>query len=153
LMMVTAMEAPARYTAEFIRDEKVKVLRAIKPLAGADFARDTVRGQYEDYRQAEGVPPNSQTATFAAIKLRIDNWRWQGVPFYLRSGKVMSCRTSQIVIQYKEPPIMMFSEGPRSHVDANQLVIQIQPAEGIQLHFQTKVPDAGIRLQTTDLDF
>ena len=153
LLMVTAMEAPARYTADFIRDEKVKVLRAVKPLTGGDFAHDTVRGQYSGYREAEGVPPGSQTATFAALKLRIDNWRWQGVPFYLRSGKAMSCRTSQIVIQYREPPIMMFSEGPRSHVDANQLVIQIQPAEGIQLHFQTKVPDAGMRLRTTDLDF
>jgi glucose-6-phosphate 1-dehydrogenase len=153
LLMVTAMEAPARYTADFIRDEKVKVLRSIKPLTGADFARDTVRGQYEGYRQAEGVPQDSQTATFAALKLHINNWRWQGVPFYLRSGKVMSCRTSQFVIQYREPPIMMFSEGPRSHVDANKLVVQIQPAEGIQLQFQTKVPDAGMRVQMTDLDF
>ncbi|HZN33690.1 MAG TPA: glucose-6-phosphate dehydrogenase [Pirellulaceae bacterium] len=153
LLMVVAMEAPARYTADFIRDEKVKVLRAIKPLASADIARDTVRGQYEGYRQAEGVPQGSQTATFAAIKLQVDNWRWQGVPFYLRSGKVMSCRTSQIVIQYRQPPIMMFDSGPRSHLDANKLVVQIQPAEGIQLHFQTKVPDAGMRLRTTDLDF
>jgi len=153
LLMVIAMEAPARYSAEFIRDEKVKVLRAIKPLTGGDFAANTLRGQYEGYRQAEGVPPASQTATFAALKLNIDNWRWQGVPFYLRSGKAMSCRTSQIVIQYRQPPIMMFENGPRSHVDPNKLVVQIQPAEGIQLHFQTKVPDAGIKLRTTDLDF
>jgi glucose-6-phosphate 1-dehydrogenase len=153
LLMITAMESPARYTSEFIRDEKVKVLRAIKPMTGGDFARDTVRGQYEGYRQANGVPPDSQAATFAALKLHVENWRWQGVPFYLRSGKVMSCRTSQIVIQYREPPIMMFREGPRSHFDTNKLVIQIQPAEGIQLHFQTKVPDAGMQLQTTDLNF
>jgi len=153
LMMITAMEAPARYTADFIRDEKVKVLRAIKPMTGADFATVTVRGQYEGYRQAEGVPEGSQTATFAALKLHVDNWRWQGVPFYLRSGKAMSCRTSQIMIQFREPPIMMFSDGMRTHQDANALVIQIQPAEGIQLHFQTKVPDAGMRVQTTDLDF
>jgi glucose-6-phosphate 1-dehydrogenase len=71
----------------------------------------------------------------------------------LRSGKAMSCRTSQIVIQYREPPVMMFDNGPRTHLDANRLVIQIQPAEGIQFHFQSKVPDAGMRLQTTDLDF
>jgi glucose-6-phosphate 1-dehydrogenase len=75
------------------------------------------------------------------------------VPFYLRSGKAMSCRTSQIVIQYKEPPVMMFSDGPRTHHEPNKLVIQIQPAEGIQLHFQTKVPDAGMKLETADLDF
>ena len=153
LLMVIAMEAPARYTADFIRDEKVKVLRAIKPLAGGDFAKDTMRGQYDGYRQAEDVPANSPTATFAALKLHVDNWRWQGVPFYLRSGKAMSCRNSQIVIQYRQPPIMMFDGGPRSHEDANKLVVQIQPAEGIQLHFQTKVPDAGMRLRTTDLDF
>ncbi|HJS09449.1 MAG TPA: glucose-6-phosphate dehydrogenase [Pirellulales bacterium] len=153
LMMITAMEAPARFSADFIRDEKVKVLRAVKQMSGGDFARDTVRGQYEGYQQAEGVPASSQTATFAALKLHIDNWRWQGVPFYLRSGKAMSCRTSQIVIQYREPPIMMFREGPRTQMDANKLVIQIQPAEGIQLHFQTKVPDAGMKLRSTDLDF
>ena len=154
LLMITAMEAPARFSADFIRDEKVKVLRTIKQMSGGDFARDTVRGQYEGYRQAEGVPPDSQTATFAALKLQIDNWRWQGVPFYLRSGKAMSCRTSQIVIQFREPPIMMFREGQRTRTcDANRLVIQIQPAEGIQLHFQTKVPDAGMKLRSTDLDF
>jgi glucose-6-phosphate 1-dehydrogenase len=153
LLMITAMEAPARYSADFIRDEKVKVLRAIKPLTGGDFSTETIRGQYEGYRQAAQVAPDSQTATFAALKLHVDNWRWQGVPFYLRSGKAMSCRTSQIVIQYRQPPIMMFEGGPRTHMDANKLVIQIQPAEGIQLHFETKVPDAGMRLRSTDLDF
>jgi glucose-6-phosphate 1-dehydrogenase len=153
LLMISAMEAPARYSSEFVRDEKVKVLRAVKPMTGGDFARDTIRGQYDGYLQAEGVAKGSQTATFAALKLHVDNWRWQGVPFYLRSGKAMSCRTSQIVIQYREPPIMFFNNGPRAHLDANKLVIQIQPAEGIQLSFQTKVPDAGMNLRSTDLDF
>lgn len=153
LMMITAMEAPARFSADFIRDEKVKVLRAIKPLGGADFAQDTVRGQYEGYLEAEDVPPGSQTATFAALKLWVDNWRWNGVPFYLRSGKAMSCRSSQIVIQFRQPPVMIFDGGSRASHDANKLVLQIQPAEGIQIHFQTKVPDAGMRLQQTDLDF
>jgi glucose-6-phosphate 1-dehydrogenase len=153
LLMITAMEAPARFSSEFVRDEKVKVLRAVKPMTGGDFARDTLRGQYDGYLQAEGVAKGSQTATFAVLKLHIDNWRWQGVPFYLRSGKAMSCRTSQIVIQYREPPIMMFNSGPRAHLDANKLVIQIQPAEGIQLNFQTKVPDAGMQLRSTNLDF
>lgn len=153
LAMIMAMECPTRFSSEFVRDEKLKVLRAIKPLAGADFARDTIRGQYEGYREAEGVAPDSQTATFAVLKLQIENWRWQGVPFYLRSGKAMSCRTSQIVIQFRPPPIMMFNEGTRTQHDPNKLVIQIQPDEGIQLHFQTKVPDAGMRLNTADLDF
>jgi glucose-6-phosphate 1-dehydrogenase len=153
LLMITAMEAPARFTADFIRDEKVKVLRAVKPMTAQEVARDTIRGQYTGYLQAEGVPPGSQTATFAALKLRVDNWRWNGVPFYLRSGKAMSCRTTQIVIQFRQPPVMIFEGGPRSFLDANKLVVQIQPAEGIQLHFETKVPDAGMRLQTTDLDF
>jgi glucose-6-phosphate 1-dehydrogenase len=153
LLMITAMEAPVRYEADLVRDEKVKVLRAIRPLDATDVARDTVRGQYAGYHDEEDVPAGSRTATFAALKLLVDNWRWNGVPFYLRSGKAMSCRTTQIVIQFREPPHMLFAEGPRSDLDANRLVIQIQPAEGIQLHFQTKVPDAGMRLQLTDLDF
>jgi glucose-6-phosphate 1-dehydrogenase len=153
LMMITAMEAPARYEANLVRDEKVKVLRSVRELHGADYARNTVRGQYDGYLQAPGVPAKSQTATFGVLKLYIDNWRWNNVPFYLRSGKAMSCRTTQIVIQFREPPHMMFSEGSRQHIDANRLVIQIQPNEGIQLQFQTKVPDAGMRLQLTDLDF
>jgi glucose-6-phosphate 1-dehydrogenase len=153
LLMITSMEAPARFMSELVRDEKVKVLRSIKPMTEAEAAAATVRGQYEGYLQAGGVGPDSQTATFAAIKLHIDNWRWQGVPFYLRSGKVMSCRTSQIVIQFRPPPIMMFANGPRMTHQPNKLVIQIQPAEGIQLHFQSKVPDAGMKLESTTLDF
>ncbi|MCA9268033.1 MAG: glucose-6-phosphate dehydrogenase [Planctomycetales bacterium] len=153
LMTITAMEAPARYEADLIRDEKVKVLRSVRKMAGADFAQGAVRGQYDGYLDVEGVAPQSQTATFAALRLWIDNWRWQGVPFYLRSGKAMSCRTTQIVIQFREPPLMLFSGGKTKHMDANRLVMQIQPAEGIQLHFQTKVPDAGMKLRLTDLDF
>ena len=87
------------------------------------------------------------------MKLWIDNWRWQGVPFYLRSGKAMSCRTTQIVIQFREPPQKLFADSPRNLCESNRLVIQMQPAEGIQLHFQTKVPDAGMRLRQTDLSF
>jgi glucose-6-phosphate 1-dehydrogenase len=87
------------------------------------------------------------------VRLNVDNWRWQGVPFYLRSGKSMSCRTTQIVIQFREPPHMIFEDGPSNQSDANRLVIQIQPAEGIQLQFQTKVPDAGMKTQMVELDF
>ncbi|QDV74640.1 glucose-6-phosphate dehydrogenase [Botrimarina mediterranea] len=153
LLMVTAMEPPARYAADPVRDEKVKVLLAVRPKTPKDIARDTVRAQYDGYLKAEGVPENSKTATFAAIKLGIDNWRWQGVPFYLRSGKAMSCRTTQIVIQFRQPPHMLFKEGPKTIRDANRLIIQVQPAEGIQMHFQTKVPDAGMTMRQTDLDF
>ena len=152
LMMITAMEAPSRYEADAVRNEKVKVLEATRALSGADFARDAVRGQYDGYLDEDGVPNNSQTATFAALKLQVDNWRWQGVPFYLRSGKAMSCRTTQIVVQFRQPPHMLFNSNP-STFESNRLVIQIQPAEGIQLHFQTKVPDAGMNLRMTELDF
>ena len=153
LLMITAMEAPARYAADEIRNEKVKVLHSVRPMFGDDVRQNTLRGQYVGYTEAEGVSPDSRTATFSAIKLSIDNWRWQGVPFYLRSGKAMSCRTTQIVVQFREPPHMIFSAGPRSAIESNRLVVQVQPAEGIQLHFETKVPDAGMMLRQTDLDF
>ncbi len=153
LMMITAMEAPVRYQADPVRDEKVKVLQAVRSLTPESIATDTLRGQYDGYLKAEGVAEGSKTATFAALKLWVDNWRWQGVPFYLRSGKAMSCRTTQIVIQFREPPHMLFRDGPRRSQGANRLIIQVQPAEGIQLHFETKVPDAGMKLRQTDLEF
>ncbi len=112
-----------------------------------------MRGQYVGYRDEEGVPKDSETATFAAIKLEVDNWRWQGVPFYLRSGKAMSCRTTQIVVQFKPTPHHLFAEPENGQLEANRLVIQVQPDEGIQLHLQTKVPDAGMLLREADLDF
>ncbi len=153
LMMVTAMEAPVRYTGEFVRDEKVKLLQAVRPYKGSDFAEFGVRGQYDGYRSEEGIPEESQTETFAALKLYIDNWRWRGVPFYLRSGKAMSCRTTQIVIQFREPPHMLFGDSKSYRPEANRLVIQIQPAEGMQLHFQSKVPDSDMKLRLSELDF
>lgn len=153
LLTITAMEAPVRYEADAVRGEKVKVLQAIRPLTAESVAKDTLRGRYASYPQTDGVAPDSKTATFAAVKLWIDNWRWQGVPFYLRSGKSMSCRTTQIVVQFREPPYMLFPDGPKNASESNRLIIQVQPAEGIQLHFETKVPDAGMRLRQTDLDF
>jgi len=151
LLMVTAMEAPVRFDADMVRDEKVKVLQAVRPMSAEEIARETLRGQYVGYRQEEGVPDNSQTETFAALRLWVDNWRWNGVPFYLRSGKGMSCRTTQIVIQYHEPPHTLFDQ--KSYLDACRLVMQIQPAEGLQLQIQTKVPDEGMMTRTTPLDF
>ena len=153
LLMVTAMEAPAKYRSDTVRNEKVKVLDAIRVLAADEVAEASIRGQYVGYRHEPGVPTDSQTATFGGIRLEINNWRWQGVPFYLRSGKQMSCRTTQIVIGFRQPPLQLFSGGIPVHGEGNRLVIQIQPAEGIQLHFHTKVPGAGMRLRMTDLDF
>lgn len=153
LMMVTAMEGPVRFNAEFVRDEKLKVLQAVRPLRGGDFAECGVRGQYDGYTGEKGVDPNSQTETFAALRLYIDNWRWKGVPFYLRSGKAMSCRTTQIVIQFREPPHILFGEEGRTKPQANRLVIQIQPAEGLQLYFQSKIPDEEMKLRLSQLDF
>jgi len=155
LLSITAMEAPSRFDADLVRNEKVKVLQAVRPLDADEVATHTLRAQYRGYRQAEDVDPESRTATYAVAKLHIDNWRWQGVPFYLRSGKAMSCRTTQIVIQFRDPPHSLFNgdKGKRRHVDSNRLVIHIQPAEGIQLFFETKVPDAGMNMRQTALDF
>lgn len=153
LLMFVAMEAPLRFEADAVRSEKVKVLQAVRKLTPEDVARDTIRGRYQGYLQEPNVPADSETATFAALKLWVDNWRWQGVPFYLRSGKAMSCRTTQILVQFKSPPHMMFGSGSRRIQDANQLIVQIQPDEGIQLKIQTKVPDAGMALNMHELDF
>jgi glucose-6-phosphate 1-dehydrogenase len=152
LMMITGMEPPAKFDADLVRDEKVKVLHSVRPQIGGDFATDTVRGQYAGYRKEEGVPAGSQTETFACIKLHLDNWRWRGVPFYLRSGKGMSCRTTQIVIQFRHPPHLLFGSKKREP-EANRLVIQVQPAEGIQLHFQTKVPESEMKTRSSTLDY
>ena len=152
LMMITAMEPPARYDASLVRDEKVKVLHSVRRMTGSDFANHTVRGQYIGYLDEEGVPPASQTETFAALKLYCDNWRWKDVPFYLRSGKGMSCRTTQIVIQFRGVPHILFGGKTRTPV-GNRLVIQVQPAEGIQLYFETKVPDSEMKTRTSHLDF
>ena len=153
LLTLTAMETPVRFEAKSVRDEKVKVLRAIKPMTPEEIVKNTLRGQYREYRDEPGVEPQSITPTFGVVKLCVNNWRWKGVPFYLRTGKGFSCRTTQIVIQFRRPPFMMFNDAPESTHEANRLVLQIQPAEGIQLHFLTKVPDAGMKLRMSDLDF
>jgi len=152
LMMITAMEPPPRYDAALVRDEKVKILHCVRQMTGGDFAAQTLRGQYRGYLQEEGVPADSKTATFAVLKLYCDNWRWKDVPFYLRSGKGMSCRTTQIVIQFRQVPHILFGDISREPL-GNRLVIQVQPAEGIQLHFETKVPDSEMKTRTSTLDF
>jgi glucose-6-phosphate 1-dehydrogenase len=137
LLALAAMEPPATLDAEAIRNEKAKVLSAIRPIR----LEDTVRGQYEGYTATQGVSTSSTTPTFAALKLYIDNWRWQGVPFYLRSGKALSQKSSHIIVQFVPPPDVMFNLVKRGKAHPNMLSICIQPNEGIHLRFETKVPD------------
>lgn len=153
LLTTTTMEPPARSTADAIRNEKVKVLEAIRPMTADEVAQRTLRAQYRGYLQEPNVAPDSQTATFAALQLHIENWRWQGVPFYLRSGKAMDCRTTQIVIQFRQPPHQMFNNSRKFDREGNRLVIHIQPAEGIQLFFETKVPNTEMEMRLTELEF
>ncbi len=137
LLALTAMEPPASLDADAIRNEKVKVLGTVRPIA----LEDTVRGQYDGYREIDGIDPRSQTPTFAALKLYIDNWRWKGVPFYLRSGKAMPAKSSAIVVEFQPPPDVIFHLGRNDCFTPNFLSICIQPDEGIHLRFETKVPD------------
>ena len=137
LLALVTMEPPASLDADAIRNEKVKVIGTVRPISLVD----TVRGQYEGYRLSDGVAPDSQTPTFAALKLFIDNWRWQGVPFYLRSGKAMPVKSSAIIVEFQPPPDVIFNLGRNRSFTPNFLSICIQPDEGIQLRFETKVPD------------
>ena len=137
LLALAAMEPPASLDADAIRNEKVKVLGTVRPIA----LEDTVRGQYDGYRETEGVASDSQTATFAALKLFIDNWRWKGVPFYLRSGKALPAKSSAIVVEFQPPPDVIFHLGRNDCFTPNFLSICIQPDEGIHLRFESKVPD------------
>lgn len=137
LLALVAMEPPASLDADAIRNEKVKVLGTVRPI---DMA-DTVRGQYEGYRTTRGVASDSKTPTYAALKLFIDNWRWKGVPFYLRSGKAMLTKSSMIVIDFQPPPDVIFNLKRNQSFTPNFPSICIQPDEGIHLRFETKVPD------------
>ncbi|MCE7986562.1 MAG: glucose-6-phosphate dehydrogenase [Caldilinea sp. CFX5] len=147
LLTLITVEPPAPYNADTLRNEKVKVLSAVRPLELAN----TVRAQYEGYREAKGVAPDSQTPTYAALKLYIDNWRWQGVPFYLRSGKALAKKQSEIAIVFKRPPLVMF--GLVNNRFSNVLSIMVQPDEGIHLTFEAKVPDSSQEMRTVDLEF
>ncbi len=147
LMALVAMEPPSMFNADAVRNEKVKVFQSIRPIA----LDDTVRAQYEDYKQVESVNPDSQTPTFAALKLYVDNWRWRGVPFYLRSGKALKGKTSEIVIEFQSPPHMMFNQS--SEFTPNILSICIQPDEGIHLRFEAKVPDSDQEMRSVNMEF
>ena len=159
LLSLTAMEPPNEWDATQLRDEKVKVLRAVRPPKEGALRTNTVRAQYRStdgsgptYRLEPGVAPNSETPTYAALTLYIDNWRWKGVPFYLRSGKALAAKTTEIYVQFKEVPHLLFeSEG--APLAPNALSICLQPHEGFHLRFQTKVPGAGMRTQDVDMRF
>lgn len=149
LMALVAMEPPSIFNADAIRNEKVKVFQSVRPIA----LEDTVRAQYEDYKQADGVASDSQTPTFAALKVHVDNWRWRGVPFYLRSGKALKEKTSEIIIEFQSPPHMMFSQIGQGEFTPNILSICIQPDEGIHLRFEAKVPDSDQEMRSVDMEF
>ena len=153
LLTLIAMEPPASFHADAVRNEKVKVLTALRPITPEATATETVRAQYEEYSQAPDVKPNSQTPTYAALRVFVDNWRWQDVPFYLRSGKAMAEKRSEIVISFTCPPHLMFHLKPGEDLLPNIISICIQPDEGIHLRFETKVPDSMEEMQSVDMEF
>jgi glucose-6-phosphate 1-dehydrogenase len=153
-LTMVAMEDPTRFTAESLRNEKLKVLSSIPVLDPARAAKAVAVGQYAGYHAEPGVPPGSRTPTYAAVRLQVENRRWHGVPFYLRSGKGLKDRYSEVMIQFRCPSHLMFPLPPGEVLQCNRVTIVIQPNEGIQLNFQTKVPEVdGVRLQPRDLSF
>ncbi|HYN70466.1 MAG TPA: glucose-6-phosphate dehydrogenase [Candidatus Eisenbacteria bacterium] len=162
LLSLVAMEPPATFAAEALRDEKVKVFRAILPPTRASVARDVVRGQYgpgwigaeavHGYREEHEVDPQSETETFVAARFQVDNWRWSGVPFYLRTGKRLPKRASEIAIQFSDVPHRLFDDAA-TNPEPNLLAIRIQPDEGILLRFGSKVPGLGLDIRTVTMDF
>jgi glucose-6-phosphate 1-dehydrogenase len=163
LLALVAMEPPSTLAPEAVRNEKVKVLDAIRCMTPEQVLRDTVRGQYGEgevdgrkvpaYRAEPHVSPASQTETFAAIKLLVENWRWAGVPFYLRSGKRLARRDTHIAIQFRRPPLLLFEEAGVEHIDPNRLDIRIQPEEAICISMRAKRPGPSIVLDQVELDF
>jgi len=166
VLSVIAMEPPNQFEADAIRDEQTKVLKAIQQFDSKQVLTDTVRGQYGEgvagngdhlpaYRDEPGIADDSSTETFVAMRLMIDSWRWAGVPFYLRTGKRMRERYSEVVIQYKQGPMMMFRGAQERHknIEPNQLVLRIQPNEGISLEFNAKVPGTELKVSQVRMDF
>ena len=163
LITLTAMEPPISFDAEAVHDEQTKVLRAIQPLSPERVLDHAVRGQYDAgtingrhvpaYRAEPNVAPDSKIPTFVAMALHIDNWRWAGVPFYLRTGKRMKRRITQVVIRFRKPPFVLFRKTPVNAIDPNELVINIAPTEGICLNFEAKIPGPVVRLGAVNMDF
>jgi glucose-6-phosphate 1-dehydrogenase len=163
LMALVAMEPPAALDAVSIRDEKVKVFKSVRPFTPEQVAHFTVRGQYgpgsgggattQGYLKEKDVPPDSKTETFVALKLFVDNWRWSGMPFYLRTGKFLPEKLSQVVVRFRQPPLALFQKQCVSPVFANDLVINVQPDEGISLRLNAKEPGGAMNIQGVALDF
>lgn len=164
LMTLVAMEPPIAFDANAVRDEKVKVLHALQPLTGRDVMINTIRGQYGPgwvngqqvvgYTEEPGVSPYSTTETFVALKTYIDNWRWADVPFYLRTGKHLPKRLTEVAIQFKQAPLMIFKRSEtQGKVEPNVLVLRIQPDEGISLKFGAKVPGTDMQIRSVNMDF
>ena len=163
LLALVAMEPPYSFDSKAVRDEKVKVLHAIQALTHEDVLTDAVRGQYGagevdgqvlvGYRDEPDIPPDSNTETFAAVKFDIDNWRWSGVPFYLRSGKALPKRLTEIVIQFREVPHKLFHKTAVPRLPPNRLILHIQPREGISWEFEAKIPGPSVRMKTVSMDF
>jgi glucose-6-phosphate 1-dehydrogenase len=161
LLSLAAMEPPIRFDAHSVRTEKADVLAAIQIQSEAEALRNSVRGQYlggvidgvPDYRKTEDVKPDSTTETFIALKLTIDNWRWAGVPFYLRTGKALGIKRTEVAIKFKEAPFAMFRCTPVDRLSQNYLVISVEPTEGISLQFNTKVPGPSIVINDVEMKF
>jgi len=163
LISLTTMEPPISFQADAVRDEQAKILRAIQPMTSEEVLTRAVRGQYgggaeegrrvPGYREEDGVAPDSRTETFVAMKLLIDNWRWADVPFYLRTGKRLTAQNTHIVIQFRRAPFVLFRDTPVENLLPNQLVLHIQPEEGISLQFAAKVPGPIMRLGGVDMNF
>lgn len=163
LLALTAMEPPNSFEADRVRDERVKLLHAIRPFTPDTIAHNTVRGQYTagmadgtrvpGYREEPTVSPTSTTETSVALKLLIDNWRWADVPFYLRTGKRLARRVSEVAIRFKHPPLLLFRDVCADQVQPNLLIVRIQPDEGISLRFEAKVPGPNLTVGTVRMDF
>ncbi len=163
LLSLTTMEPPISFSSDAVHDEQSKILHAIQPLGGEDVLHNAVRGQYGEgtisgehapgYRAEQGVPADSRTETFVALKLMIDNWRWAGVPFYIRTGKRLAARHTEIAIQFKRAPLVLFRDTPVSDLKPNELIMNIAPDEGISLTFGAKVPGAQMRVGSVQMDF
>lgn len=152
LLTLIAMEPPNAMDAESLRSKKVDVLKAVRRAPGGQMAGEVVRGQYRGYRDEKGVAPDSNTATYMALRLFVDSWRWQGVPFYLRTGKALKEKRTEVTVQFECPPHLLF--GAREHCPgANLLSVGIQPDEGAHLRVEAKVPGLGMRTRPVDMDF
>jgi len=153
VLTLVAMEPPISFGGEDVRDEKVRVLHAVPPLTDDDVKRHVVRAQYAGYAKEPSVAPDSRTETFVAMRLFIDNWRWAGVPFYLRTGKRMPHRVTEVAVVFKRAPLMLFRHTPVNELSPNALILRIQPDEGIALSFNAKCPGPFERLDTVTMDF